>query len=153
MTTSQDGTARLWDVGTGRTIMVLRGHSAAVRMAVYSPDGRRVVTASMDKTARIWDAESGRQIAVLAGHRSWVWSAVFSPDGRRVVTASQDRTARIWDAVSGRPVAVIENNMDMTAPVAESNPVDDHEVAVYGKISPSILEILAAMQNFPDDSD
>ena len=42
----------------------LKGHTAAVWSAAFSPDGKRIVTASDDKTARLWDAESGKQIAV-----------------------------------------------------------------------------------------
>ena len=57
----------------------LAGHSHGVRAALFSPDGRRIVTASYDKTARIWDAETGRELAVLKGHEDVVWSAAFSP--------------------------------------------------------------------------
>ena len=83
LTASADGTARIWDADSGKEIAVLKGH-AAVSMAAFSVDGKRVVTASRD--VRIWDAESGKEIAILKGHEGWVNSAAFSVDGKRVVT-------------------------------------------------------------------
>ncbi len=75
-----------------------RGTTAPVQTggrnsAVFSPDGKSVVTSSDDGTARVWDLK-GKQLALLSGHNGRVMSAHFSPDGRRVVTASQDETAR-----------------------------------------------------------
>ena len=75
--------------------------------AVFSRNGRLVVTASGDFDARVWEAASGKQVAVLHGHRAEVLSAAFDPDGRRVVTASADGTARVWETVSGRQLAVL----------------------------------------------
>ncbi|HEY8209545.1 MAG TPA: WD40 repeat domain-containing protein [Myxococcaceae bacterium] len=85
-------------------------HSDPVMSAVFSPDGKRIVTASRDDTACIWDAGSGKRLAVLSGHTGWVWSAAFSPDGQRVLTASLDNTARLWDAASGRQLAVLSGH-------------------------------------------
>ena len=51
-----------------KTTTVLRGHDGTVRMASFSPEGRRIVTASEDTTARVWEAETGTQIVVLKGH-------------------------------------------------------------------------------------
>src|SRR5262249_24593451 len=59
---------------------VLKGHSGEVNVAVYSPDGTRILTASDDGTARIWDAESGAEIAVLRPNAGKIESAVFAPD-------------------------------------------------------------------------
>jgi len=81
---------------------VMRGHTGSVRSAVWSPDGKLVLTASYDHTARIWEALTGRCVAELHGHTDPLNRASFSPDGRLVVTASFDNTARLWETSTGR---------------------------------------------------
>ncbi len=76
----------------------LKGHTATVNSANFSPDGSKIVTASDDKTARVWDVK-GNLIADLKGHTDTVNSANFSPDGSKIVTASSDSTARVWNSV------------------------------------------------------
>jgi WD40 repeat protein len=77
-------------------VVELRGHTGGVMSAVFSPNGKFVVTASMDGTARVSDASTGQSLAILRGHTDRVYSAAFSPDGKFVITASQDGTARIY---------------------------------------------------------
>jgi WD40 repeat protein len=105
VTASDDRTARIWDVATGREIVVLRGHKDAVNLAEFSADGRSVVTTSfnasamlstVENAARVWDAATGKEIATLKGHDGVVFLAAFSPDGKTIVTASFDQTARLW---------------------------------------------------------
>jgi WD40 repeat protein len=88
----------------------LVGHTWAVRSAVFSPDGTRVLTTSYDKTARLWDASTGQEIAILQDPWHYVNSAAFSPDGARIVTASIDSTARLWDAATGQEVAALRGH-------------------------------------------
>ena len=104
VTASVDGTARVWDAGSGKPVGEPMKHENGLLSAQFSPDGQRVVTASWDKTARVWDAASGKQVGEPMKHEQVVWSAQFSPDGQRVVTASWDMTARVWDAASGKPI-------------------------------------------------
>jgi len=72
-----------------------------MRSAVFSADGKRVLTAD-DQGARMWDAASS-QVLLSVNHGSGtVREAVFSSDGSRIVTAGSG--VRIWDASTGEPV-------------------------------------------------
>jgi WD40 repeat protein len=104
-----DGTARIWDVATGRQVQVMSGHTAPVFSAAFSPDGKQVVTAGQDFTARVWDAATGHQLLLLAGHTNRVVWARFSPDGRKILTTSRDGSIRIWDASTGREFEVLDS--------------------------------------------
>jgi small GTP-binding protein len=55
---SVDNTVRLWEVGTGRAVRVLEGHSASVYSVAFSPDGKHALSGSFDQTVRLWDLES-----------------------------------------------------------------------------------------------
>lgn len=70
--------------------------TSPVLSAVFSSDGRRIVTGSADHHARVWNATTGELLADLEGHDREVVSAAFNPDGSRVVTASLDGTVRVW---------------------------------------------------------
>src|SRR4029077_10478053 len=65
-TGSKDGTARIWNAGTGRQIHALR-HPNWVSRVAFTPDGRALVTACDDGSARIWDAGTGALRHVLPG--------------------------------------------------------------------------------------
>jgi len=68
---------------------------------VFSPDGKRLLTASNDETVRLWDTKTGALQVTLIGHTSSVFSSAFSPDGKRVFTSGFDGTARLLDAETG----------------------------------------------------
>lgn len=78
--------------------VTLKGHSAALSVAVFSPDGKSILTASHDGTARLWKADGTGEPLVLKGHTEPILSASFSPNGKQVLTTSEDGTARVWSA-------------------------------------------------------
>ncbi len=93
-------------LSASRVRAAMYGHSDKVTSAVFSPDGRRVLTASYDNTARIWDAATGRELALLAGSPSSLLTASFNRQGTRVVTAGFGG-GRVWDATTGALVAAL----------------------------------------------
>jgi WD40 repeat protein len=120
VTASNDKTAAIWDVATGRAMFVLRGHGGRVNTALFSPDGKRIVTTSVDGTARIWDSETGRTLLTLRGDGGQLARAALSPDGARIVTTSPDGGGIIWNAESGTVIARFSGHTDMVTQVAFS---------------------------------
>jgi len=103
-TSSADGTARVWDLRTGKPVGTVLTHDAKVETIRFSPDGLRVVTASSDGTARIWDVPTGKPLTEpLPAGNSVVMYAEFDPQGTRVLTACADSKARIWEAPVAPP--------------------------------------------------
>ena len=87
--------------GQERILIAPVGHTSNVTTAMFSPDGKKIVTASDDNTAKVWDAATGVLLADLKGHTSYIRAASLSPDGKKIVTTSWDETGKIWDAATG----------------------------------------------------
>ena len=102
-----DGTVRLWEPLSGRSLAVLEGHTGAVRNVALSADGRLVASSGWDRTVRLWEAPSGRALAVLEGHTAGVVWVALSGDGKLVASSGGEGTVRLWEALSGRPLAVL----------------------------------------------
>lgn len=111
LTTSEDGTIRVWDIDNGKTpVRVLTDVGSPVRQAAFSHDGTRVVSGSADNTARIWIVETGEVALRLESHTAQVTSVTFSPDDKRVLTGSEDFTAKLWDADSGKELLTLKGH-------------------------------------------
>jgi serine/threonine protein kinase/WD40 repeat protein len=107
LSTSNDGTARLWDVDTGREIRRFR-HPAGLRPAALLPDGRRAITGCGDGVVRLWDLDSGGLIRSLVQHSGAVWSVAVSRDGTHALSGGEDKTLRILDIARGGEVRQFE---------------------------------------------
>ncbi|MBI1762168.1 MAG: protein kinase [Acidobacteria bacterium] len=85
---------------------VLRdGHTAAVRRAVFSPDGKLLVSVSEDKQVIVWDFEKRERLATLNEHKAEVVSVAFAPDGKRFATQSRDGVVIVWDTARRAKIA------------------------------------------------
>jgi WD40 repeat protein len=74
---------RLVRLGDGREKLRLTGHQGGVPAAVFTPDGRRLVSAGKDRTLRVWDPAAGTG-QVLAELPAPGQSLALTPDGSQV---------------------------------------------------------------------
>ncbi|KAI0248780.1 WD40-repeat-containing domain protein [Lactifluus subvellereus] len=107
---------RVWDVRTGFTLYVLRGHTSTVRCLKVLHNRPIAVSGSRDGTLRVWDVQRGRMLRVLAGHANSVRS--LDVCGNRVVSGSYDCTCRLWDVDTGECLQVFRGHFNQIYAVA-----------------------------------
>ena len=91
----------IWDAETGEQIKELYGHSYIAHSAIFTPNGKSVVSASSDKTVRIWNVEADGSFIVLQGHNDKVRAIAISPDGTRIISGSDGGSIRVWNSDTG----------------------------------------------------
>lgn len=80
------------------------GQASAVTMAVFTPDGKRVVSAGY-KNIFVWDLDQGSLLYRVKKHDNFITKILFDQTGKIMVTASMDKTIVIWDVPSGMSIA------------------------------------------------
>ncbi|MDB5326379.1 MAG: repeat protein [Phycisphaerales bacterium] len=123
LTSSLDGSTRLWDAATGKEVATLRPSGVPVVRAVFSLDERRVLTTlgnrSLDgpdtvikpgNQLRLWNVADARLVMRYDTADSEVGAAGFSADGRQIIASIG---GEIWtwggaaDAPSEPPAIVL----------------------------------------------
>ena len=97
-------TIRVWDVNTGKEVMLLEGHEKSTLPVCFSPTGNQLLSGSLDQTVRLWDAGTGRELKKMEGHSENIFCVAFHPNGRYAATASADKTIRLWNLEAGKIV-------------------------------------------------
>ncbi|MHC4450503.1 MAG: protein kinase domain-containing protein, partial [Planctomycetota bacterium] len=94
-TGSDDTLARVWRPAAGPSVQ-RRTLSLGRQEAVYSADGRYLLTKPDDATAVIRETLTGSRFCSLP-HEGAIRAVAISPDRTRILTGSADSVTRIWD--------------------------------------------------------
>jgi hypothetical protein len=107
VTSSLDGTVRLWNIVTGNELLLLFGTSDAVSSVAINPAGTLIAGGGTDGTVVVWDVASQEirwQATGEDGAAAAITRIVFAPDGAMIAASVEDGSVRLWEAANGVPV-------------------------------------------------
>ncbi len=115
-----DSKVRLLDAGTGRSLLTISGHHAAVTGIAFSADGKRLLSASRDTEVRSWDATTGILSQIFLAHEQPIRTVAASPDGGFLASAGEETRIMLWDAKLGKLGKILNGHVDFVNGLAFS---------------------------------
>jgi WD40 repeat protein len=104
-----DGSIRVWSLKSRTEVVQWQGHTRGVQTAVFSPNGKQILTCGSDQSVCVWDSDTKKELRRFIGLANPVTAAVFSPDGRRLLT-SAGSSAQVWEAQTGRKITELSGH-------------------------------------------
>ncbi|MDA1013765.1 MAG: WD40 repeat domain-containing protein [Planctomycetota bacterium] len=116
LTSSDDHTARLWEVASGKELHPFP-HKSKITTIEFSPDGKTILTSSSEQRSpymeegvrvpaepcmKLWDAQTGK-LLIHKPHQQGV-TASFNESGDQIITACRG-VITYWDIASGKELA------------------------------------------------
>ncbi len=109
-TAGDDGTVRVWDLESGRAMLIDPGpaHSNRYLALTFSQDGRRLVAASNgglvggSGEVRIWDVSSERGVRHVVDRGAGIVDLAYRRDGSQITAIREDGEILVSDVVPGQ---------------------------------------------------
>ena len=91
-------TTRLWDLKTGNQLHEFKG-----AYALFTPDGKQVLTGSYPSQFRLYDVSTGKVIRTFSGLGT-LWGLRIAPNGKWAWSIAGSRILSVWDLENGKEV-------------------------------------------------
>jgi len=111
LTSSNDGTIRIWDYSSGKQLkhIIL---ASRVFDAKFSPNGKQILSRNSDGKVQLFETETGNELDTLKSEGCDFLSANFSPNGKYIAAISRDFRVFIWSSRNGKLLSVLEGHRD-----------------------------------------
>ncbi|GJD11833.1 Transcription initiation factor TFIID subunit 5 [Galdieria sulphuraria] len=107
LSSSEDGTVRLWSTKLERDLVVYKGHLFPVWSVEFSPLSHYFVSGGHDRLGRLWTTDRIFPLRLFGGHYSDVEVMRWHPNCCYVASGSSDHTCRLWDLRNGNSVRLL----------------------------------------------
>ena len=98
VSSSADGSVRVWDLAAKRQLQYFVNHAGAVTGAAFHPDNKTIVSAGADKTIKV-DAVSVQSVFVADDKR--INDLAIASNSAWHATAHEDGSVKLWDSNGG----------------------------------------------------
>lgn len=116
-----DGRVRLLRAKDAHERSSFAGHAGAPATgALFSADGRRMITVGRDSVAYVWDVATGQKLLTLRGHEHAIRTVAASSEAGLIATAGEETRVMLWDASTGKLKRVLGGGRDFVNSVAFS---------------------------------
>lgn len=100
-----DGTLRLWQAATGRSLQVWQGHQGQRIWSVgWHPQGRLLASGGADAAIWLWDAATHQCLNVWPAHQHDITTLQFSPDGQWLAAGGDGGHVQLYAVATGTPL-------------------------------------------------
>ncbi|WP_305986093.1 P-loop NTPase fold protein [Roseibium sp. MMSF_3544] len=97
VTTSSDGTNRIWDSVTGEELAILSQDTGTTAPPYYSEDGLLLLGTSENGTVLLWDGVTGQLVKEIQNEQGRMLDARFVPNSSMIAIAFDDATIQFID--------------------------------------------------------
>jgi guanine nucleotide-binding protein subunit beta-2-like 1 protein len=110
LTSSWDGTSRLWNLVKGVSIKRFVSHTKDVLSVAFSADNRQIISGARDNTVKVWNTLGEMKIS-LSNHSDWVSCVRYSAGATPyIISGSWDKTIRVFDPTDFTKEAFVLQN-------------------------------------------
>lgn len=109
-TASFDKTAKVWNLDSGETVGILKGHKRGLWDISFCQFDKLIATSSGDKSAKVWLMKDYSCMKTFEGHTNAVQRCQFMNKNSQLVTSGADGLVKVWDLKEGECSATLDNH-------------------------------------------
>ncbi len=108
---SADKTAKLFNISDEKIVRTFEGHQAVVSRAIFSNDGRFVLTGSNAGNVFLRNAKTGKRLKIFR-HNIPVIGIAISSDNKFVLAKYKSGTPKLWDVRTAREIRKTQKKLN-----------------------------------------
>lgn len=128
-TASYDKTGKVWDLDTGETIGVLKGHKRGLWDITFSVYDKTLATASGDKTIKLWNLQDFTCMRTFEGHTNAVQRVAYLNQEKQLISTGADGLIKIWDSSSAECLKTFDQHANRIWALVTKNNGDEFVTA------------------------